>query len=129
MAGKEIASGILNAAKAVVNEAIMPAAEKLIPQGAAEISQALFNGNGYVPYGPTEKPVPMEGLNQGGVHGQAVTTGEPEPPAPTQGLEQKPPQGPEPGGPTKEGYAAMLNQHNAQLGQGQGQERSRGMDR
>lgn len=47
-------------AKAIVNEAVLPAAEKLIPQGAAELSQALFTGNGYVPYGPTEKPVPME---------------------------------------------------------------------
>ena len=48
------------AAKWVANEAIMPAAEKLIPQGAAELTQALHMGNGYVPYGPTERPVPMD---------------------------------------------------------------------
>lgn len=54
-------------AKGVVTEALMPAAEKLLPQGAAELSQALYTGVGYMPYGPTEKPVPME--MDHGVHG------------------------------------------------------------
>lgn len=48
-------------AKAAVTEALLPAAEKLIPQGASEIAQALYAGNAFVPYGPTNQPVPMEG--------------------------------------------------------------------
>jgi len=46
--------------KAVVNEGLLPAAEKLIPQGASEVAQALYSGNSYVPYGPTNRPVSME---------------------------------------------------------------------
>ena len=42
----------------VAREAVIPAMEKLIPQGAAELSQALFTQNAYVPYGPTEMAVP-----------------------------------------------------------------------
>ena len=55
-------------AKALWNEALLPAAEKMIPQGAAELSQALFNGSGYVPYGATERPIPME-QDSGSIHG------------------------------------------------------------
>jgi hypothetical protein len=43
----------------VLDHAIFPAAEKVIPQGSAEIAQALFTGNGFVPYGPTNMPVSM----------------------------------------------------------------------
>jgi hypothetical protein len=32
---------------------------RLASQGAAEAAQALFSGNPYVPYGPTEKPMPV----------------------------------------------------------------------
>jgi hypothetical protein len=60
-------------AKSVVDEAIMPAAQKLVPQGAAELAQALYTGSGYMPYGPTEKPVPMEAMDKGGVHGPEVS--------------------------------------------------------
>lgn len=60
-------------AKSVVDEAIMPAAQKLVPQGAAELAQALYTGSGYMPYGPTEKPVPMEAIDSGGVHGPEVS--------------------------------------------------------
>ncbi len=60
-------------AKSVVDEAIMPAAQKLLPQGAAELAQALYTGSGYMPYGPTEKPVPMEAMDKGGVHGPEVS--------------------------------------------------------
>ena len=59
--------------KAVVNEALLPAAEKLIPQGASEVAQALYSGNSYVPYGPTNRPVSME---SSGLYGEAA-----EPPA------------------------------------------------
>ncbi len=41
-------------------EAAMSAAEKLIPQGAAELAQGLYTGNAYVPYGPTDMAVPMQ---------------------------------------------------------------------
>jgi hypothetical protein len=56
-------------AKAAVTEALLPAAEKLIPQGASEIAQALYAGNAFVPYGPTNQPVPMEAA---GMHGPAA---------------------------------------------------------
>lgn len=59
--------------KAVVNEALLPAAEKLIPQGASEVAQTLFSGSAYVPYGPTNRPVSME---SSGLYGEAI-----EPPA------------------------------------------------
>lgn len=49
-----------------VGDAVMSAAEKLIPQGAAEVAQALYTGNAYVPYGPTDAAVPMEGVAQAG---------------------------------------------------------------
>ena len=56
---------------AVIDHAIVPAVEKLIPQGASEAAQALFTGNGFTPYGPTADPVPM---HEGGtVHGSNVT--------------------------------------------------------
>lgn len=49
-------------AAAVGREAIMPALEKLVPQGAAELSHALMTGQvGYVPYGPTEMALERPG--------------------------------------------------------------------
>ena len=68
---KGIGEKVAEFGKAVFDKAVMPAMEKLIPQGAAEVAQALFTGNGYVPYGPTEQPVPMDGHEQAGhgVHG------------------------------------------------------------
>lgn len=59
-------------ARTVLDEAIIPAAQKLLPQGAAELAQALYTGSGYMPYGPTEKPVPMEAMDKGGVYGPEV---------------------------------------------------------
>ncbi len=59
--------------KAVVKEALLPAAEKLIPQGASEVAQALYSSNAYVPYGPTNRPVSME---SSGLYGETA-----EPPA------------------------------------------------
>lgn len=43
----------------IANKAVMPALEKVVPQGAAEIGQALFTGQGYTPYGPTQQEVPI----------------------------------------------------------------------
>lgn len=34
-------------------------AVRLGGQGAAEVAQAMFTGNGFVPYGPTERPLPV----------------------------------------------------------------------
>lgn len=55
------AERIGNAFDAVMDQAVMPALEKLIPQGAAELAQGLYTGNAYVPYGPTDNPVSMDG--------------------------------------------------------------------
>jgi hypothetical protein len=71
--GRTWAERLASYAKSVVDEAIMPAAQKLVPQGAAELAQALYTGSGYMPYGPTEKPVPMEAMDKGGVHGPEVS--------------------------------------------------------
>lgn len=68
-------------AKALWNEALLPAAEKMIPQGAAELSQALFNGSGYVPYGATERPIPME-QEGGSIYGSPQASQEMAPTAP-----------------------------------------------
>ena len=59
----------LDALKWLGREMVMPAAEKLIPQGAAEVAQALNTGQGYVPYGPTERPVGEPEAPQGTAHG------------------------------------------------------------
>jgi hypothetical protein len=37
-------------------------AVRLVSQGAAEAAQALFTGQGFVPYGPTDRP--MEDYNK-----------------------------------------------------------------
>jgi len=55
--------------KAVIDKALLPAAEKLIPQGASELSQALFTGSAYMPYGPTNRPVSMD---SSGLYGEAT---------------------------------------------------------
>lgn len=86
-------------AKGVVTEAVMPAAEKLIPQGAAELSQALYTGVGYMPYGPTERPVPMEVDH--GVHGPQSVQESPQ--RTTQAAEAAP----------QESYASMLSTYAA----------------
>ena len=54
-------------------EALMPALEKLIPQGASELANALFQGNGYMPYGTTQRPVPKPKGDEHGVHGPEPT--------------------------------------------------------
>ncbi|MDR3620474.1 MAG: hypothetical protein P4L85_14075 [Paludisphaera borealis] len=58
----------------VVTQAVMPALEKLIPQGASELANALFRqSSAYVPYGPTQKPVPKPKAPGHGVHGPEKT--------------------------------------------------------
>jgi hypothetical protein len=61
-----IGHGIAVVAGWFARQVFMPAAEKAIPQGAAELAQALFTGNGYMPYGPTERPMDQPAH---GVHG------------------------------------------------------------
>jgi hypothetical protein len=54
---------------AFCKHALMPALEKLIPQGASELANALFQGHAYMPYGPTQMPVPKPEEPEHGVHG------------------------------------------------------------
>jgi hypothetical protein len=55
-------------------EAVVPALEKLIPQGASELANALFQGHAYMPYGATSKPVPKaKKTAEHGVHGPPKT--------------------------------------------------------
>lgn len=67
----EIFSDII---KGVFSEAIMPAVEKLLPQGASEIAQVLNTGHAFVPYGPTNSEVPMVEASpmDGGVYGPSA---------------------------------------------------------
>ncbi len=58
--------GVMLAPVAFVGRAAMQAAERLIPQGAAELGQAIFTGNAYAPPGLTERLVPPD---RGNVHG------------------------------------------------------------
>ncbi|OWK34929.1 hypothetical protein [Fimbriiglobus ruber] len=46
-------------AKEVVVDGGMAALEKSIPQGASELSNALFAGNAFTLYGPTNVPVEL----------------------------------------------------------------------
>ena len=49
----------------IANGAIDLMAEKVIPQGAAELSQALNSqSNAYVPYGTAQQPLDVEGPQQ-----------------------------------------------------------------
>jgi hypothetical protein len=65
-------------ARAVVTEAVLPAAEKLIPQGASEMAQALYAGNAFVPYGPTNAPIEMGSPDLSGSAAQQPATYEAE---------------------------------------------------
>lgn len=55
--GRGLGRAAWDALKWVMSEAVMPAAYKLIPQGAQEIANGLFTGNPYWPGGATEIPV------------------------------------------------------------------------
>jgi len=53
------------AIKDIANGAIDLMADKVIPQGAAELSQAInSHSNGYVPYGTAQQPLDVEGPQQ-----------------------------------------------------------------
>ena len=67
MSDRSLSEMIASFGKAVITEAVMPAVEKMIPQGAAELGQALYTGSGYMPYGATERPMEIEpAMNQEG---------------------------------------------------------------
>lgn len=60
-------------AKAAVNEALLPAAEKLTAHGASELASALYTGQSFVMYGPANAPI-SQGMEAGdGVHGPEGT--------------------------------------------------------
>ncbi len=44
----------------IAAEAFETVTDRVVPQGAAEIAQALNLGHGYVPYGPGQEPLPVE---------------------------------------------------------------------
>lgn len=50
-------SMLVDAMKGLWNEALGPALDKMIPQGAAELGHALYTGSAYVAYGATEMPL------------------------------------------------------------------------
>lgn len=68
--GSSLGSMLGGAIEALWDNAIMPAAEKLIPQGAAELGNALFTGSAYMPYGPTNEPVAMG--QETGIEAQSI---------------------------------------------------------
>jgi hypothetical protein len=55
------------------HHALMPALEKLIPQGASELANAIFQGHAFMPYGPTNRPVEKPDEPEHGVHGPPKT--------------------------------------------------------
>lgn len=58
-------------AKSAINEALVPAAEKIVAHGASEFASALYTGSAYVQYGPANQPIDL-GM-EGGVHGPQST--------------------------------------------------------
>src|SRR5208282_5221444 len=57
---------------AIPSELFAGITDRIIPQGAAELSQALFTGNAYAPYGPALRPLEPETPGHG-VHGPEPT--------------------------------------------------------
>lgn len=56
--------------KTIGVEMLATVTDKIIPQGAAEASQAYFSGYAaYVPYGPSQGPAPLDNEQQANVHG------------------------------------------------------------
>jgi hypothetical protein len=56
-------------AKTAVNEALLPAAEKLAAHGASELASALYTGQAFVMYGPANAPISQGMEADGGVQG------------------------------------------------------------
>ena len=57
---QSLAQVIGDSVKAVASEVVDTMAEKVVPQGAAELAQALNSGHGYVPYGSAQAPLQVE---------------------------------------------------------------------
>lgn len=53
-----LASWAKDQAVRFVNEVAETVTDRIVPQGASEIAQALNTGQGFVPYGPTSEPMP-----------------------------------------------------------------------
>lgn len=60
-------------AKAAINEALLPAVEKIVAHGASEFASALYTGSAYVQYGPANQPIEQGMETSGGVHGSLST--------------------------------------------------------
>jgi hypothetical protein len=65
----KIAEKGLEGVGVVVREAIMPALEKTIPQGAGELAHALNTGSAYLPYGSGQRPLDPQRANDAMGHG------------------------------------------------------------
>lgn len=85
---------------AIPGEAWETLTDKVLPQGAAELAQALNTGSGYVAYGDAQRPLDVQDQQPeaSGVHAAeqpAVQQDEPlrgvSQQAPAQGIEQEPP--------------------------------------
>ena len=106
---RSIAAHLASRIKAIPSEIATAITDKIIPQGAAEISQALFaGGSPYVPYGSTQRPLPT-------AETQAQQT-----------VQAPAAQAPQAG--TAHDYEKMLASHAARL-QAQEQHQQKGMER
>lgn len=124
----------------MVREALAAFPDKIIPQGAAEIGQALFaGGNPYTPYGPTERPLPMTEAQpvQAPVaepvaaHAPAMEAPQAAPVAPAPQVEavaKEPPVQEAKAGPQHGDYNQMLQGHIARH-KAQEQQQDKGMER
>ena len=107
---RSIAAHLASRIKAIPSEIATAITDKIIPQGAAEISQALFaGGSPYVPYGSTQHPLSLS---------------ETKAPQPAQAPAAV--QAPQAG--TAHDYEKMLASHAARL-QAQEQHQQKGMER
>ena len=57
---------------AIPSEVYAGITDRIIPQGAAELSQAIFTGHAYAPYGPALRPLKLENPGHG-VYGPEKT--------------------------------------------------------
>ena len=56
-------AAIIDAPQAIGEQIVLPAAEKMVPHGAAELAQLLNTGSAFLPYGPSQEEVP-QGVDQ-----------------------------------------------------------------
>jgi hypothetical protein len=71
---QELATHLADRVKAIGPEIYEHIADRTLPQGAAELSHALYTGGGYVPYGPGQRAI--EGEQSKSVQGEQQLTEE-----------------------------------------------------